>query len=156
MSMALRATLAMLALAALPACDPPLQATAQAKIVQVARFGDDKAPTLTDVELTFECPADVRRLLRLDANESACGLAWKVGDTLPVELVSTRSGERGTYQSQVVRIGNCAVHPDPNDTANYELVQECRPLDISGATVGVTCDRRRSAALLKACPFLRR
>lgn len=135
----------------LGACDAPQTSIVQVQVVQIARLGG-----LTDLEISYDCPADSKRLVRLDASFEPCGKELQVGDRIEAELVLRRSGERGTWQSQIVRLGRCAVHPDPNDASNFEMVQECRDLVVSGTTVGVECDRRRSAALLTACPFLRR
>lgn len=149
--------LAALAMACM-ACTKPETYTTTIQIVHVQRFGSDpKAPSLMDVELTFpDCGADVRRLVRLDKKFSECAQSLKAGDKLPANLTLSWNSERGSYRADVTKIGACDAKADPKDEANYEMVQVCRDLQATGATVGVHCDRTRPPALLAKCPFLRR
>lgn len=137
-------------------CKKPLSATVKAEVLQVQRFGDGKAPGLMDLEIKFDCPGDARRLMRLDKTFDECAGDFKAGDKLDIEVESIWSSDKGSYRTEVKRIGNCPVKLDAKEEANYEMVQVCTDLKASGVTVGVTCDRTRPPELLAACPFLRR
>lgn len=154
--MPVRAAFFALALALVACHDKPLTSTVKVEIVQVQRFGDGKTPGLMDVELRFDCPGEARRVMRLDKTFSECGGGLKPGDKVEAEVVSSWSSERGSYRTDVTRLGACPVKVDPKEEANYEMVQVCTDLKATGVTVGVTCERQRPPELLAACPFLRR
>lgn len=128
------------------------------EITRLHPFGKDlKAPTLMDIELKYsECPGDARKLIRGDKEFATCALAFKTGQKVEVEVVSTWNSERGSYRSDILKIGDCAIKADPKDEANYERVEACSELKMTGAVVGVHCDRKRTDALIQKCPWLRR
>lgn len=128
------------------------------EVLQVQRFGQDpKAPGLMDLELRYaECPGDARRLVRADKAFSACIGPVKAGDKLPTKVTLAWNAERGSYRSDLLQVGSCAIKVDPKEDANYESVQVCKDLVATGATVGVRCDRTRPAELVAKCPWLRR
>lgn len=46
-----------------------------------------KTPVLIDIEMKFvDCPGDARKIMRGDRNFAACGMKYKKGDKVPVEL----------------------------------------------------------------------
>lgn len=138
-------------------CERPKTYETNVELVAVQRFGDGKAPGLMDLELRFgECGGDVRRVIRLDKAFSQCAPRLKVGDKMPVTMTMSWNSEKGSYRSDVVKIGTCPVKADPQEAANYELVQVCTDLQSTGAVVGVRCDRSRPKELIDKCPFLRR
>lgn len=144
---------------AAPACEKPKHYTTNVEILKIRRFGQDanKQGGVTELELKFvDCPGEAHKVLRVDKVFAACGAKLKQGDKVPAEVVLSYSRERSTYRNDVVRLDDCAVKVDPKDEANYELVQECRPLTATGVDVGVHCDRTRSPEMLAKCPFLRR
>jgi hypothetical protein len=144
-------------LACLPGCKKPQHYQTTVEVVQLRRVGRDPKAPMTDLELRYvDCPADARKMIRGDKTFGACATQLKQGDRVPAEVVLSYSSERGTYRNEIVRLGNCPIKVDPGDEANYELVQECRDLTASGATVGVRCERSRSPNLLAKCPWLRR
>jgi hypothetical protein len=145
-------------LVALPACDKPKQFTTTVEVLKIRQFGQNSsAGGVTEMELKYaDCPGDARAVLRADRSFSACGAKLKRGAKVPAEVVHTRVGARGTYRSEIVRIDGCELKVDPKDEANYELVQQCRPVVATGMEVGVHCDRRRGPELLAKCPWLRR
>lgn len=137
------------------ACEKPKTYQTTMEVLQIQRFGQGKGPM--DLELKYaDCPGDARRLVRLDKETAQCGKDFKSGDKLATEIVSTWNAERGSYRNNIVRLGACAVSLDPKEDANYETVQNCTDLKITGSIVGVHCDRTRSAELVDKCPFLRR
>jgi hypothetical protein len=140
-------------------CEKPQRYTTTAEIIQVQRFGQDPvtAPHATDVELKFvECPGDARKVMRGDKVFSLCAAKLKKGDKATVELVSRWVADKGGYRSEIVKLNDCDVKIDPTDEANWEIVQDCKDLEASGATVGVRCERKRSKELVAKCPWLRR
>ncbi len=133
--------------------------TTNVEIVQIQAFGADPkvAPSMMDFELKFsECPGDQRKIIRGDRAFSQCGHKFKKGDKATVEVVATYQAERGTYRSDITRIGDCAVKLDTSDAANYESIQTCTELKASGAVVGVHCDRTRNKELVAKCPWFGR
>jgi len=147
------------ALSALPACEKPKQFKTSVEIVKIRRFGQDAAKTggVTEMELKFaDCPGEVHKVLRADKSFSECGARFKRGDKVPADVTLTYSRERGLYRDEVVRLDDCALKIDPKDEANYDLVQQCRPVIATGMDVGIHCARQRSPELIAKCPWLRR
>jgi hypothetical protein len=128
------------------------------ELTRVHPFGrDPKAPGMMDIELRYsECPGDARKLIRGDKEFAKCAVGFKTGAKVPVDVVSTYVSDRGAYRSEIVKIGDCTIKTDPKDEANYEQIEECTDLKMSGGVVGVHCDRTRNAALVAKCPWLRR
>jgi hypothetical protein len=145
-------------LVALPACDKPKQFTTTVEVLKIRRFGQNSsAGSVTEMELRYaDCPGDARAVLRADRSFSACGAKLKRGDKVPAEVVHTHVGARANYRSEIVKIDGCGLKIDPKDEANYELVQQCRPVVATGMEVGIHCDRRRGPELVAKCPWLRR
>jgi hypothetical protein len=146
-------------LALVAGCNKPVTYSTTVEVLQVQRFGQN--PTtgagIIDLELKFiECPGDARRIMRGDKTFGQCGVKFKKGDKVRAELVVNYSADRGQYRSEIVRLDDCPVKLDPNEEANYEIVQDCKDLVVSGATVGVHCDRTRNKDLVAKCPWFRR
>lgn len=138
-------------------CQKPQRYTTTVEIGRVQRFGQDPKSAVMDIELRYvDCPGDGRRLIRTERSFSACGGALKKGDRVKAELVSKWVPDRGQYRSDVLTLAGCPVHLDPKEEANYESYQHCTDLTVTGAVVGVQCDRVRSKELVAACPWLRR
>jgi hypothetical protein len=137
-------------------CDKPKHFTTNVELLQVRRFGQGTG--MVDLEMRYsECPGDARRVMRGDKAFAACATKLDKGDKLKAELVLSYSSERGTYRSDLVRLGDCEVKLDSKDEANYEIFQDCQDLKASGSVVGVHCNRRREEGdLLAKCPWLRR
>lgn len=152
--------LAPILLCLLPACRRSKTFSTKVELTRVYPIGrDPKAPTLMDVELRYsECPGDARKLVRGDKEFAACALGkLKTGmKDVPVEVVQSWNAERGNWRGDVVQIGGCAIKADPKDEANYERIEVCSELKVTGVAVGVTCDRKRGPALVEKCPWLRR
>ena len=129
-----------------------------AEITRLHAFGrDPKAPGMMDVELKYTaCPGDARKVVRGDRAFAACGLSLAEGQKVEVDVTSTFNAERGNYRSEITRIGTCELKTDPKDEANYEHVEDCVELKMTGNAVGVRCNRTRNAALVAKCPWLRR
>lgn len=140
------------------ACNSPKTFDATVEIVQVQRFGSEaKGPTIMDLELRFpECPGEARRVIRTDKKFAECIGKPKAGDKLPAKIKSAWSSERGSWRSEVTKIGECDLKVDPKEEANYETVQVCTDIASTGATVGIHCDRTRPKELIAKCPWLRR
>jgi hypothetical protein len=128
------------------------------ELTRVHAFGKDpKAPGMMDIELRYsECPGDARKLIRGDKEFAKCALGLKKGSKVPVDVVSVYNSERGAYRSDIVKIGDCPIKTDPKDEANYEQIEECTDLKMSGGVAGVHCDRTRNPALVAKCPWLKR
>jgi hypothetical protein len=144
---------------ALVACSGSAQTyTTNVEVVGVEAFKDETGtPRMYALELKYaDCPADARRFIRADASFAKCADTLKPGTRAPADLVSTYSSERGTYRSDITRLGDCPLKQDPKDEANYETLQTCSDVKASGFTIGVRCDRTRSKELLAKCPWLRR
>jgi hypothetical protein len=94
--------------------------------------------------------------MRGDKAFAACATKLEKGDKLKAEVTLAYNSERGSYQSDLVKLGDCEVKLDRKDEANYEIFQDCQDLKASGSTVGVHCNRRREGELLQKCPWLRR
>jgi hypothetical protein len=142
----------------LAGCDKPRHFTTTMEIVKAEPFKDDKGATsVIGLELRYaECPGDARRILRGDKKFAACAGALKSGDKLKAEFVSTWQPEKGTYRSDVVKLGDCDFKQDPKEEANYEMVNTCTDVVTTGAVVGTHCDRTRSKELVEKCPWLKR
>lgn len=154
----MRAVVAAASLVALAGCRETETYTSTVEVLQVERFGKPvEAASALDLELRYaDCPGDARRVLRADAALTRCLGGVVPGDRLKAEITSRYRSDRGVYRSEIVKLGDCAVRLDPKEEANYEMVQSCAPLETTGALVGVHCERKRTAAVVEACPFLRR
>jgi hypothetical protein len=112
---------------------------------------------MMDLEMRYvECPGDARRVMRSDKAFAACAPSLKAGDKLRADLVLKYSPEKGSYRSNLVKLGDCPVTLDLKDESNYEAFQDCQDLVRSGSTVGVHCNRQRDESLIAKCPWLRR
>lgn len=142
----------------LSACEQAKQYTTTVEIIQVERFGQaPEAASQMNVELRYaECPADGRRVIRIGDDTARCSRAIKAGDKVKAEITTKYVADRGSYRSEIVKLGECAVKLDPKEEANYEVVQTCTDIVTTGAVVGVRCDRTRNADLVAKCPWLRR
>lgn len=115
------------------------------------------APSLVEFEMRFfECPGEVKRVVRGDKALAACAGSLKVGDKVPASIDFKYDRERENYRGDLVKLGPCDVKLDPKEDANYETVQVCRDLKASGVVVGVHCDKKREGELVEKCPWLRR
>jgi hypothetical protein len=139
-------------------CESPKRFTTTMQVLQAEPFKDEKGATsMLSLELKYaDCPGDARRILRVDKELAACAGNLKEGDKLKAEFISTWQSDKGSYKSEVVRLGDCAMKQDPKEEANYEMVQTCSDVVTTGAVVGVRCDRTRSKDLVAKCPWLRR
>lgn len=149
--------LALALAAAAIGCESPKRFTTTTEVVQVEEFKDEKGQLeKLGLELVYaDCP-DARRILRADKAFAACAGRISPGDKLETELVSTWQSEKGSYRTEVVKLGKCALKQDPKEEANYEMVSSCTDVVTTGAVVGVRCDRTRSQQLVAKCPWLRR
>jgi hypothetical protein len=140
------------------ACESPKTFATTMEVLQVERFKDDSGQVVKlGLELRYaECPGDARRVINADKTFATCSGGLKVGDKLKTELLSTWQSDKGSYRSDIVKLGDCAMKQDPKDEANYEVVNTCTDVVASGAVVGVRCDRTRSKELVDKCPWLRR
>lgn len=147
-----------LALAGTLSCSNKQTYHTTVELTRVHVFGKDpKAPGMMDVELRYsECPGDARKLIRGDKDFAKCALDFKKGAKVPVDVVSVYNSDRGAYRSDIVKIGDCPIKVDAKDEANYEQIQECSDLKMSGGVAGVHCDRTRNPALVAKCPWLKR
>lgn len=145
-------TIAFLACAA--ACGNGKQTfTTSVELVQVEPLADKQL----GIELRYaDCPGDGRRVLRTDKAFTACAGGLKAGDKVPAEIVMSYAADRGTWRSDITKLGTCALKLDPKEEANYEMYQSCAPIQTTGATVGIRCDRTRNAEAVAKCPWLRR
>lgn len=110
-----------------------------------------------DLELKYaECPGRARKLIRGNKEFAKCALGFKAGDKLPVDVAMKYNSERGSYRSDITRIGPCSIQVDSKDEANYEAIENCTEIKATGLSVGVRCNRQRDEALLAKCPWLRR
>lgn len=55
-----------------------------------------------------------------------------------------------------MKFGDCPVKIDATDEANWEVVQVCKDLMVSGVAAGVHCDRTRNKELTDKCPWFKR
>lgn len=147
-----------LALTLSSACqEAPQRFSTRVQVTQLRSFGAAAGPKLTDLEVKYvECPADARHVMRLGKELSACGAKLKVGDEIAAEVRRSWSSERRVYRSEIVRLGDCDVKLDPTDEANHQTVEVCTDVKLSGAVVGVRCDRTRGPELIAKCPWLAR
>ena len=117
----------------------------------------DKAPSLIEFELRFvDCPGDVQRVVRGDKTVAACTGALKKGEKVKASINFAYDNERENYRGELVRLGPCDIKLDPKEDANFESVQVCKDLVVSGVTVGVHCDKKREGELVAKCPWLKR
>jgi hypothetical protein len=142
----------------LVACESPKRFTTTMEVLQVEPLTDGTgAVARVSLELRYaDCPGDSRRVIRAPKAFLACATGMKEGDRLKAELLSTWQSDRGSYRSDILRLGDCPLAQDPKDDANYELVQTCTDIVATGAVIGVRCDRTRSPELVAKCPWLRR
>ncbi|HVH40764.1 MAG TPA: hypothetical protein VM925_00420 [Labilithrix sp.] len=157
MNVSLRLTLPVVFLS-IAGCEKPKHFTTTMEVLQIEPFKDEKGATTTvGLELRYaECPGDARRILRADKKFASCAGPLKSGDKIKAELVSTWQSDKGSYRSDVVKLGECTLKQDPKDEANYEMVNTCSDVVTTGAVVGIRCDRTRSKELVDKCPWLKR
>jgi hypothetical protein len=146
------------ALAVAAGCESTKRFTTTMEVIQVEPFRDENGNVAKfGLELRYaDCPGDARRVLHADKAFAACSHTIKAGDKLKTELVSSWQSDKGSYRSDIVRLGECTLKQDPKDDANYEMVQNCTDVIATGSVVGVRCDRTRSKDLVEKCPWLRR
>lgn len=144
-------------LLALAACDKPKTYKATVEVQKIRRFGQDPKQSVTEMELRFsDCPGNAIKVIRADKSFADCGAKIERGAKVEAEVVLSYSRERGTYRNDITRVAGCEVKTDPKDEANFELVEQCKPVVATGVEVGVHCDRSRNADLVAKCPYLRR
>lgn len=138
-------------------CESAKHFTTTMEVLEIERFKDPRGIVTLGLELRYaECPGDARRIVRADSGFASCASALKPGEKVKAELYSTWQSDRGSYRSDILRLGDCAMKLDPKDESNYEMVQTCSDIVATGAIVGVHCDRTRSKAMVDKCPWLRR
>lgn len=155
----MRAAASVVLVVLLAGCESPKRYTTTMEVVQIEPLADPTGSGIATVALELryaECPGDSRRILRADRSYATCASGVKAGDKLEAEMVATWQSERGSYRTDFVRLGTCALKQDPKDEANYEIVQTCSDIVATGAVIGVRCDRTRSKELVQKCPWLRR
>jgi hypothetical protein len=132
--------------------------TTTMQVVQVERFGKDpQNAVIVDLELKYlDCPGECRRVIRTNGAFSKCAATVKEGDKLKAEIVSKWSSDRNTARNEIVKLGDCKIDQDPKEEANYEMVQVCSEVKMSGQVVGVRCDRTRPKELTDKCPWFKR
>ena len=141
---------------ALASCESPKTYSTTVEILQVETFGDSP-PTQLGIELRYsECPGDARRVIRADKAFAQCATSLKEGDKVKAEIATSYNSERGSWRSDITKLGECAVKLDPKEEANFEMVQTCSEIKTTGVVVGVRCDRTRNKDLVAKCPWLRR
>lgn len=142
--------------AVLPSCKPKTQHfSTNVEVIQVRSFG--KTTRLTDLELKFsDCPGTVRKIVRAGQDFAACADKLKVGDKLKADVEYLYVEDRDQFRDDIVHLGDCDVKSDAKDEANYETVENCSEVKVTGAVVGVHCDITRSKELVAACPWLGR
>lgn len=114
-------------------------------------------PTLLEVEMRFvDCPGEVKRVIRGDKDLARCAGELKKGETVAASIDFSYDRERENYRGDLVKLGSCDVKLDPKEDSNYETVQVCRDLKVSGVVIGVHCDKKRVGELVEKCPWLRR
>src|SRR5262245_7641295 len=135
-----------IALPLLVACESPKRFTTTMEVIQVETFKNDTGvPEKLSLELRYaECPGEAIRVIQADKAFAACNPGLKSGDKVKVEFVSTWQSDRGSYRSDVVRMGDCPMKQDTKDEASYEIVQTCTDVIATGTVIGVHCDRTRS------------
>ena len=143
---------------ALFACGDAKRYTTSVELTRVHKFGQDpKAPSSIDIEMVYtSCPGDTRRLLRGGKDFASCAMKFAEGETVNIQILHSYNFDRGNYQAQIEKVGDCVIKMDLKDEANFESVERCRELKASGNTVGVHCDRQRDAEMIAKCPWLRR
>lgn len=145
------------ALLGLACQEKPQRFSTQVEVMQVRTFGAATGPKMADVEVKYaDCPADARQIMRLGKDFSECGQALEPGEKLPADVVLSWNSERRLYRSEVVRLGKCDVKLDAKDEANYQSVESCSDVKLTGVVVGVRCDRTRGPELVAKCPWLKR
>lgn len=147
-----------LALSVALACqERPQRFSTHVEVTQLRSFGAATGPKMTDLEVRYaECPADARQIMRLGKEFSTCGATLKLGDKVPADVLLSWSSERRVYRSEIVRLGGCDVKIDAKDEANYQTVEACADVKLTGVVVGVRCDRTRGPELIAKCPWLKR
>jgi hypothetical protein len=140
------------------ACEGAKKYTTTMEIVDIERFGDapDKAKSVNFEMRYAECPGESRRVLRGDKALAECTKGWNEGDKVKMDISQKWSSDRGLYQTEVLKLGDCPVKEDKKDDSNYEMSSLCTDIKASGAVVGVHCDRSRPKEMTDKCPFLRR
>lgn len=140
-------------------CSKPSRHETEVEVLQTELFGeaDKAAPALMDLDLLFvECPGGPRKIIRGDTKFATCAKKYKKGDKIPAEILLTWRGDKGSYRSDVVKLGDCERRLDPKDDASYDQVQQCTDVVVNGVVTGVRCDRTRSDELVAKCPWFKR
>lgn len=143
-------------LVTLAACEKSKRYTTTVEILKIRRFGNNPKGSVTEMELRYsDCPGEAHKVIRADRSFSACGTKLEKGKKVRAEVLHKYRPDRGSWRNDVVSIEGCEVKVDPNDAANYQHVQHCRPVVATGVEVGVHCDRSRTPEMLAKCPFLK-
>jgi len=121
----------------------------------IARDAND-VPQLIEVNVEYpDCPGEQLETLQGNAEFSKCALKYKAGDVIPT-TVEWGPTDFGHYDSEIVKLGDCARVRDPRDARSYEVVQVCSDIVINGTKAGFHCDRKPTKELLEKCPWFAR
>src|SRR5262245_25070187 len=122
-----RAVLLLPLLAGALACEKPKTYTTTMELVDIEHFGDapDKAKAVNFEMKYADCPGENRRVLRGDKALAECTKAFKEGDKVKMDISVKWSSDRGVYQTEVLKLGDCPVKEDKKDDANYEMSAVC-------------------------------
>lgn len=137
---------------------PPQKFNTTLQVERAQAFGaTEQAPSILDIEFTYpDCPGKPEGLVRGDKAFGACAKSMKAGDKVPAEITFSYNADRQQYRSDITKVGDCERKPDPKDDATFELIHDCKDVMIHGVSMGVRCDKTRSAELVGKCPWFKR
>lgn len=153
----MRALPFVLAFLGLAACSDVKKYTTTMEITQIEPMTDEKGVKTWSVEMRYaECPGDARRIIRADKGFASCAGTAKAGDKLKADITATWDSERGSYRTELTKLGECALKTERKEEVNSEFVHLCTDIVTTGSVVGVHCDRSRPKEQVDKCPWLRR
>lgn len=122
----------------------------------VARDGKTNEPQIIEINVEYpDCPGEQLETLQGNALFTKCALQYKVGETLSANI-EWGPTDYGHYDSEIVKLGDCARQRDPRDARSYEVVQTCADVVVNGNKAGFHCDRKPTKDLLQKCPWFAR
>jgi|GEM_PF-693199 len=132
------------------------ESTCQIVRRNVVETDETGEPEILDVELEWDpCPGEQFQVVRGGKAFAKCMQQYEVGKLVPV-LVKHWWDDRGYYDWDVYKIGNCEREIEVDAEGSYEKSQECSDESAYGRAVGFSCSRRPFKGLVSACPWMAR
>ncbi len=126
------------------------------KSVEVVARDAKNEPQIIEVQVEYpDCPGEQLETLQGNVDFTRCALKYKIGEEVAAQI-EWGPTDYGHYDSEIIKLGDCARKRDPRDARSYEVVQSCADVNVNGVKAGFHCDRKPTKELLGKCPWFAR